>query len=230
MSMSIGKNTASGKILTSYVERIERLRAEKKELSAEETAVLAEAKAQGFTPARIRDVVKRRAMKPHDLQEAQAELDMYMHAMGMDMEAPLFRSVSLMNVDTAAREQVIDAFKLLVPQGGEVIVKPGGEPVRLWRDDKGEVHWEDYVEPEAAPKPQPGSSTAKPEKPPVPDVTEDGAREMGVDAAKDNVPVIKNPFPFGDKRRARWDEGWRMGNGGDGMGPDTDRDDDEGGE
>lgn len=48
--MSAGKNTASGEQLRGYIERVEALRAEKKELSAQETAIWAEAKAQGFAP------------------------------------------------------------------------------------------------------------------------------------------------------------------------------------
>ena len=30
---------------------------------------------------------------------------------------------------------------------------------------------------------------------------------------------MSNPFPWDDKRRRKWDEGWREEDGGDGMGP-----------
>lgn len=41
---------------------------------------------------------------------------------------------------------------------------------------------------------------------------------LGAQAFKDNVAIVKNPFPFGDGRRPRWDEGWRRASGTDGMG------------
>lgn len=216
----IGSNTISGQQLRSFIERIERIRTAKKELADEESAVFAELKAVGFTPKRVREVLKIRTMKPGDLDEAQQELDMYLHACGMAREAPLFRAVGMMNVDLAAREQVIDAFKQLVPQNGEIIVKVGKQPVRLWRDDKGVAHAEDYVEapaPVSTPRPAPAP------RPPrdVPDVDESGAYELGEQAFHDNEPITSNPFPFGDKRRPQFDAGWRHASGSDGMGPDT---------
>lgn len=42
--------------------------------------------------------------------------------------------------------------------------------------------------------------------------------EMGRKAAREGRPVIDNPFPFGDPRRARFDEAWRKESGTDGMG------------
>jgi SpoVK/Ycf46/Vps4 family AAA+-type ATPase len=56
------------------------------------------------------------------------------------------------------------------------------------------------------------------------DVVEDAgadvadAEDMGRKAARDGKPVIDNPFPFGDPRRARFDEGWRKEAETDGMG------------
>jgi hypothetical protein len=46
-----------------------------------------------------------------------------------------------------------------------------------------------------------------------------GAELLGREAFKADEPIIKNPFPFGDERRPRWDEGWRKESGTDGMGP-----------
>lgn len=43
------------------------------------------------------------------------------------------------------------------------------------------------------------------------------AEELGRKAARDGKPVIDNPFPFNDPRRARFDEGWRKESGSDGM-------------
>lgn len=44
------------------------------------------------------------------------------------------------------------------------------------------------------------------------------AEEMGRKAAREGKAVIDNPFPFGDPRRARFDEGWRKETDTDGMG------------
>lgn len=53
----------------------------------------------------------------------------------------------------------------------------------------------------------------------VPDCTTDEAVQLGRQARRDDQPVISNPFPWDDKRRRFWDEGWRNEDGGDGMGP-----------
>jgi uncharacterized protein (UPF0335 family) len=73
--MSVGQNTVSGEMLRSFVERIERLAAEKSRLADDISAVFAEAKSSGFTPKAIRRVVKIRATKPHDYQEEEAMVD-----------------------------------------------------------------------------------------------------------------------------------------------------------
>lgn len=218
---SIGRNTVSGRQLLAFVERIERVREAKKQLGEDEKLIFAELKAAGFSAPRVRDVLKRRAAKPADLEEAQAQLDMYLHALGMAAETPLFRAVGQMNVDLAAREEVIAAFKLLVPAEGEIIVKIGAQPVRLYRDRNGEAQAEDIVD-----KPQPSSKPASsmPERPKrdVPDVDAAGARELGRVAYRGNQPITSNPFPWDDKRRAEFDAGWREASGTDGMGPGED--------
>jgi uncharacterized protein (UPF0335 family) len=217
-SQTIGRNTVSGRQLLAFIERVERVRDAKKQLGEDEKLIFAELKAAGFTPARVRDVLKRRAAKPADLEEAEAQLDMYLHAIGMSAETPLFRAVGQMNVDLAARDEVIEAFKLLVPTEGEIIVKIGAQPVRLFRDKDGEAHAEDLVE-----KPKPASKPASsiPERPKrdVPDVDATGARELGRKAHKENQPITSNPFPWDDKRRGEFDGGWREASGTDGMGP-----------
>ena len=160
-------------------------------------------------------------MKPHDRQEAEAIRDTYLHALGMAEEPPLFRHVGLMTVDTVSREGVIEAFKKLVPQKGDVIIRMEGKSVRVWRNKKGDPQVEDYLEEGAATKPskaRPPRSAAPARD--VPDVDEKGAVELGREYASENRPVIDNPFPYGDTRRAKFDEGWRLEAGNDGMGPD----------
>jgi len=220
---TIGRNTVSGRALLDLIERIERIREQKKELAADEASVFAVAKAGGFNPGTIRNVLRRRAAKPADIEEAQSNLDMYLHAIGMAVETPLFRAVGMMNVDLAARDEVIEAFKLLVPASGEIIVKIGAQPVRLWRDEAGEAHAED-VDDNPAPASKPKKTPGMPERPKreVPDVDDEGARELGHAAYQENQPITSNPFPYDDKRRRAFDQGWRDASGTDGMGPEDD--------
>ena len=214
---AIGKNTIASEMLRGYVERLERIAVEKKQLSDDAAAVMAEAKAAGLVPAAIRFVIKKRQMKPSDRQEAEALEDTYLHSMGMATDTPLFRSVSLMQVDVASREQVIDAMKKFVPSNGSITVEAGGSPVRLTRDKDGNIAVTEVIE-KPVPQSAPEAGSRKPSKADVPDVTEAVAENMGRQAFKDDVPIINNPFPFGDARRPLWDKGWREESGSDGMG------------
>lgn len=214
-------NTASGQELISFIARIERVREEKKGLANDEKLIFAEAKSAGFSALRMGECIRIRAMNPHSREEAESQLDMYLHAIGMAREAPLFRSVGLMNVDTAAREQVIAAVKLLVPASGEFILRIGGNPLRIWRDQDGEAHAEDWREPEAKrPRKDKGGGYRAPEGKDVPEVSAEDAETLGRAAWKSGMAIIRNPFPWDDQRRARWDRGWRLEGGSDGMGPD----------
>jgi uncharacterized protein (UPF0335 family) len=225
--MTLGKNTVSAERLRSFVERVERIRADKKQLSADESAVMAEAKAEGFTPGAIRYVMKVRAEKPHNRQEREAMQDMYLHALGMDSEPPLFRFAGLAAVDNTARDQVIAGMREFVPPHGDghIDVRFGASVIRLIWEKDGSVTETEVVEKPVAPKSGSEGSAQAFERPPVPEVDEAGAFELGRQFARDNRPVIDNPFPFGDARRARFDEGWRNETGGDGMGPDDGGDD-----
>lgn len=222
--MTLGKNTIEANALRGIVDEVEAVDLEMKTLRERKAAIMARAKSEGFTPAGIRYVVKARAMKPHDRQEAETVRDMYMHAMGLDEEPPLFRSIAALAQDEMSREKLIESFGQMCPPDGEIIMKVGGAPVRIWRDKGGDVHNEPYKDPatRAAATPagrRPGRTTAASPRG-VPDVDEDGAEEFGRQMSRDNRPIIENPFPFGDPRRARCDEGWRKENGGDGMGDD----------
>ncbi|MBN9435072.1 MAG: DUF2312 domain-containing protein [Bosea sp.] len=123
----MAKNVA-GEDLRRFIDRIEDRRAAKKEIAEEEKLIFAELKAAGFSPARVRDVLKIRATKPADYAEAEAMLDMYRSALGMLAETPLFRHVGLMSVDITARESVIEAFKALVPANGDITINMGAGP------------------------------------------------------------------------------------------------------
>jgi len=220
---TLGKNTPQSAELLGFVERVEKVNGEVKDLQTDRAAIFAEAKSKGFSTRQMRRLIKVRAMKPHDHQEDEAEYDVYAHAAGLATEPPLLRYMAKAGTDTAVRDQVIEAMKGFVPPHGkgEITITMEGKPVRLARNKAGDVELLDVKRPlPLNGKPQPPRPRRS--KPDVPDVDEDGAEMLGRDYAKANRPVIDNPFPYGDDRRARFDRGWRKENGGDGMGPEED--------
>lgn len=218
-------NTVSGEKLRSFVERVERLTEDKKAIGDDIKLVFAEAKSEGFDNKYLKAIVKLRAVPPSERQENEAMMEMYMAAMGMASETPLFRHVQGMSRDSMATEAVVNALKLLAPEDGEITIRVGqGARVRIWRDRDG-VHAEEVTERPAQTMEPLHERAAKPSRADaarradVPDCTLDEARMLGRQARKDDEPVIANPFPWDDKRRRLWDEGWRQEDGGDGMGP-----------
>lgn len=220
MTMSLGKNTIQGKRLLEIIEQSERYDADKKEISDLDKALMAAAAAEGFNTKIIRVLKRRRKMKPHDRQEADEMFDSYAHAIGMADEPPLFRALSEMARDTLTREQLLENMKELAPPEGDIILRMGGDPVRVFRDKDGNPQVEPYVE-KAKKAPTDKAAPARPARE-VPDVSEDGAYNYGRQMFRDNRPIVENPFPYGDPRRARCDEGWRHESGSDGMGDDED--------
>ena len=69
--------------LTQFIERIERLEEEKRALMADIRDVYAEAKATGFDPKIMRQLVKMRAMDRDLLQGQEALLQTYRAAIGL---------------------------------------------------------------------------------------------------------------------------------------------------
>lgn len=220
MTGIVGKNTPNAERLRSFIDRLERIEAQKKQLTEDAAAVKAEAKAEGFDVKNgIGYVLKIRKMKPHDRQNAEDTRDIYLHAMDMLPEPPLFRTLATMIKDAASEAQTLEALKNLAPAKGDIIMRMGGKQIRIYRDKDGVPHSEDYTPPE------PGEVSARrsappPEKKDVPNCSADEAEAMGRQAAKENIAVIDNPFPYGDARRPRWDAGWRAGAGSNGMGGD----------
>jgi len=74
---------AGAEQLTQLIERIERLEEEKRALVADIKDVYAEAKANGFEPKIMRQVVRLRSMDPDLLNEQDALLDTYRDALGL---------------------------------------------------------------------------------------------------------------------------------------------------
>ncbi|MBB4210884.1 uncharacterized protein (UPF0335 family) [Rhodothalassium salexigens DSM 2132] len=71
----------SGAQLRQFIERIERLEEEKKAIADDIKDVYAEAKANGFDPKIMRQVIKVRKMETQERQELEALLDVYLHAL-----------------------------------------------------------------------------------------------------------------------------------------------------
>ena len=73
----------SGDRLRSFVERIERLEEEKREVQDQIKDVFAEAKGEGFDVKVMRQVVRLRRLRPNDRSEQEELLDLYKSALGM---------------------------------------------------------------------------------------------------------------------------------------------------
>lgn len=66
-----------------FLERIERLEEEKKGISDDVRDVYSEAKANGYDPKIMRQIVRLRKMETHDRQEMDAILDTYRQALNI---------------------------------------------------------------------------------------------------------------------------------------------------
>lgn len=70
--------------LRQFVERFERLEAEKKDVAEQQKEVMAEAKARGYDTKVMRKVIALRKRDTDDLAEEIAVLELYCKALGMD--------------------------------------------------------------------------------------------------------------------------------------------------
>ncbi len=69
--------------LRAFVERIERLDAEKKDLAEAQKEVMAEAKGRGYDTKVLRKIIALRKRDAQDLAEEEAVMEMYKEALGM---------------------------------------------------------------------------------------------------------------------------------------------------
>jgi uncharacterized protein (UPF0335 family) len=69
--------------LLQFVERIERLDAEKKDLGEQQKEVMAEAKGRGYDTGVMRKIISLRKRDSDDIAEEEAVMDMYKEALGM---------------------------------------------------------------------------------------------------------------------------------------------------
>lgn len=69
--------------LRQFIERMERLESEKKDLAEQQKEVMAEAKARGYDTKVMRKVIALRKRDKDDIAEEEAILEMYKEALGM---------------------------------------------------------------------------------------------------------------------------------------------------
>jgi uncharacterized protein (UPF0335 family) len=69
--------------LKQFIERVERLEEEKKNITEDIKEVFAEAKANGFDVKTMRQVIRLRKMEDNELEEQEYLLDTYKRALGM---------------------------------------------------------------------------------------------------------------------------------------------------
>ncbi|MDJ1007297.1 MAG: DUF2312 domain-containing protein [Paracoccaceae bacterium] len=69
--------------LRQFIERFERLEAEKKDIADQQKEVMAEAKGRGYDTKVMRKVIALRKRDSADIAEEEAVLDLYKQALGM---------------------------------------------------------------------------------------------------------------------------------------------------
>ncbi len=83
--MSEAGHNAQDDRLRLLIERIERLAEEKQNIADDIKDVYMEAKAVGYDPKIMREIVKLRKMKPDDRAEMEVILETYKIALGLDL-------------------------------------------------------------------------------------------------------------------------------------------------
>lgn len=76
-------STVAAQELRQFIERYERLEAEKKDIADAQKEVMAEAKGRGYDTKVMRKVVAMRKRDAQDLAEEEAVLELYRSALGM---------------------------------------------------------------------------------------------------------------------------------------------------
>jgi uncharacterized protein (UPF0335 family) len=79
---SIDNNTKE--ILKQYIEKIERLEEERNAIGNDIKDLLLDAKAKGFVPNIIKQVIRARKMDPSALTEQEALFELYKNAVGLE--------------------------------------------------------------------------------------------------------------------------------------------------
>ena len=69
--------------LKQFIERVEQLAAEKKDIGEQEKELFAEAKGRGYDTKVMRKIIALRKRQPDDIAEEEAVLELYKQALGM---------------------------------------------------------------------------------------------------------------------------------------------------
>lgn len=83
--MTTARESTANDRLRLLVERVERLEEEKKGVADDIRDVYSEAKAVGYDTKIMREIVRLRKMKPDDLRERNALLNVYASELGLDL-------------------------------------------------------------------------------------------------------------------------------------------------
>ncbi|MGZ9811540.1 DUF2312 domain-containing protein [Pseudoroseicyclus sp. H15] len=75
--------SATGAELRAFIERYERLDAEKKDIADAQKEVMAEAKGRGFNTKVIRKIIARRKRDADDIAEEESVMELYLSSLGM---------------------------------------------------------------------------------------------------------------------------------------------------
>lgn len=86
---SVGHNAASDARLKSFIERVERLNDDKKNIADDIKEVFQEAADAGYDTAIIRSIIKARKMTDEQREERMHMLEVYMRGIGMLAGTPL---------------------------------------------------------------------------------------------------------------------------------------------
>jgi uncharacterized protein (UPF0335 family) len=82
-------NGIAAEQLQAIIARIEQLEERKAELASDIRDIYSEAKGNGFDPKILRQIIRMRKLSKAELQEQEALLDLYVHALGMLDDADL---------------------------------------------------------------------------------------------------------------------------------------------
>jgi uncharacterized protein (UPF0335 family) len=80
---NIQTENVAGEELRQFIERYERLEAEKKDIVEGQKEIMAEAKGRGYDVKVLRKIIAMRKRDKDDLDEEEAMLELYMTALGM---------------------------------------------------------------------------------------------------------------------------------------------------
>lgn len=80
---NIQTENVAGEELRQFIERYERLEAEKKDIVEGQKEIMAEAKGRGYEVKVLRKIIAMRKRDKDDLDEEEAMLELYMTALGM---------------------------------------------------------------------------------------------------------------------------------------------------